>query len=314
MKSRRRFNARGSNSLSSNMAQPRSLISILFTQRLVVNGLTGCNSVTVPYVISADLSTQRLEEDQADKKMFQRNVGKLRFIADTSNPGIAWITGVLGRHLHDPALRHMAALKPIYRFLSSRANHGPRYEARGPPLLACYTDSDYAGDRDTRRSVTGLLALASDQPLAASSARQYTVTYSSKEAENVSADTGAWALTWVLSLAAELLILVEARPASLRIEDKTATKYHEGRIVVDSRADLHLPTDSSGAFDIAHTSGPSTRTKHLDVRHHYIQQQVQAPVLRLSQVPASEQWADFLTKAVGHALFKFAMQNIGFDQ
>lgn len=150
-------------------------------------------------------------------------------------------------------------------------------------------------DRDTRRSATNLLVLSSDQPLLAYSARQYTVTRPSTEAEYVAADTGARALTWVSSLAAELRIPVEARSASLRIDDKPATKYHEGHIVVDTRADIHLLTDNKSAFNITHTSGSSMRTKQLDVRHLGIQQQVQARVLRLSQVPTSEKWAEFPT-------------------
>ena len=63
---------------------------------------------------------------------------------------------------------------------------------------------------------------------------------------------------------------------------------------------------------MAHINGPSNRTKHLDVRHFYIQQQVLARVLRLTQVPTSEQWADFLTKALCRVLFQRAVRNIGY--
>lgn len=279
---------------------------------LVDHDLVGCNPVCVPYVVNADLSFRRPEEAQADKRTYQSAVGTLRFIADTTHPSIAWITGVLGRHLHDPSPRHTAALKPIHRYFSSRADHGPRYTARGPIRLSCYTDSDYAADPDTRRSVTGLLVLASNQPIAWASARQATVTHSSTEAEFIAADTGARALTWLASLANELRIPVVARPASLPIDDKPATKYHDGHIVVDTGDDLLLLTDNKGAFDISHIHGPSKRTKHLSVRHFYIQQQVQARVLRVSQVSTTEQRSDFLTTAVGRVLFKHAIRNIGY--
>ena len=201
-------------------------------------------------------------------------MGTLRFIADTTHPAISWIVGVLGRHLHNPAPRHATALKSIYRFLSTRRNHGPRYDKKGPLELTCYTDSDYAADRDTRRSITGLIVLAMKQPIVWASARQATVTHSSTEAEYIAADTGAKVLTWLATLADELRIPVVKRPVSLRIDDKPATKYHEGTIIKDNLNDLLLLTDNKGAFDIAHTNGPSKRTKHLDVRHHYIQQQL----------------------------------------
>ena len=107
-------------------------------------------------------------------------------------------------------------------------------------------------------------------------------------------------------------IPVVNRPASLRIDNKPATKYHDGEIIVETRQDLQLLTDNKGAFDISHTNGPSKRTKHLDVRHHYIQQQVHTKVIRMTQVPTSEQWADFLTKAVGRVIFRRSMTNIGY--
>lgn len=254
-------------------------------------GLENCNPVQVPYVTNADITTRRSDEPPADKKAFPKVVGILRFIADTTHPAIAWITGVLGRHLHNPAQRHATALKPIVRYLSSRMHQGPRFTAKGPLALTCYTDSDYAACRNTRRSTTGMLLLASDQPIVWASARQATVSHSSTEAEFIAADTGARTLTWMAALADQLQVPVVARPASLRIDDKPATKYHEGHIVVDTRDDLRLLIDNKGAFDIAHVNGPSKRTKHLDVRHFYIQQQVHAGIISLTQVPSSEQRA-----------------------
>ena len=70
--------------------------------------------------------------------------------------------------------------------------------------------------------------------------------------------------------------------------------------------------DNKGAYDIANSYGPSKRTKHLDVRHHYIQEKVNEKTLKLIQVPTTEQEADFLTKPVSKILFKKAMSNIGF--
>ena len=81
----------------------------------------------------------------------------------------------------------------------------------------------------------------------------------------------------------------------------------------DTRNDLKLLVDNKGAYDIANSYGPSKRTKHLDVRHHYIQEQVNQKRLKMIQVPTTEQEADFLTKPVSRILFKKAMTNIGFS-
>lgn len=289
------------------LSNPKIILKLLSE-----HGLTNCNPVHVPYVANADITARRPDEDRADKKAFQKAVGTLRFIADTTHPAIAWISGVLGRHLHDPAPRHVAALKPIIRYLSSRVHQGPLFTSKGPLALTCYTDSDYAACRNTRRSTTGMLLLASLQPIVWASARQATVSHSSTEAEFIAADLGARTLTWMATLADQLHIPVVPRPASLRIDDKPATKYHDRHIVVDTRNDLNLLIDNKGAFDIAHTNAPSKRTKHLDLRHFYIQQQVHTGVIKLTQVPSTEQKADFLTKPVGRVLFKTALRDIGY--
>ena len=138
------------------------------------------------------------------------------------------------------------------------------------------------------------------------------MTHSSTESEYIAADTGARYLTWLCSLAKELQIRMYDKQAELKIDDKPASKYHEGKIVTDDSTALILITDNKGCFDIAHSYGPTKRTKHLDVRHHYLQQQINKKVLSMKQVPTTEQKADFLTKGVTKVIFKNQMRNIGY--
>ena len=146
--------------------------------------------------------------------------------------------------------------------------------------MECYTDSDYAADIDTRRSISGILVKASGMVLVWASSRQATVTHSSTESEYIAADTGAKILVWLSSLANELRIPLK-QSTILKIDDKVQTKYHDGNIVEDTRNDLRLLVDNKGAYDIANSYGPSKRTKHLDVRHHYIQDKVNQKSLKL---------------------------------
>lgn len=82
------------------------------------------------------------------------------------------------------------------------------------------------------------------KPIVWCSARQATVTHSPTEAEYIAVDTGSNTLTWIEYPAKEIRIPVVNRPASLRIDDKPATKYHEGNIIVDTRQDLLMLTDN----------------------------------------------------------------------
>jgi len=115
-----------------------------------------------------------------------------------------------------------------------------------------------------------------------------------------------------LNLADELHIPMKKRTATLMIDDKPSTKYHDGNIIKNEANDLHILVDNRGVFDIANSYGHSKRTKHMAVRHHYIQHQINKNIIRISLVPTTEQLADFLTKRVGRILFQNAMRNIGF--
>ena len=167
----------------------------------------------------------------------------------------------------------MDALKPIYRYLSSRIIVGPVYENKGPLDLVSYTDRDCAADKDRRRSVSAYIVKANTMLIWWISSLQYTVSHSSTEAEYISADTGARTITWLSSLVKELKLPMKKK-ATLKIDNKPSSKYHNGEIVNNENNDLHFLVDNKKAFDIAHSYGPSKRTKHLDVRHHYLQQQI----------------------------------------
>lgn len=112
-----------------------------------------------------------MNKEKDDIKYLKNSVGALQLIADMKYPAISWIVRLLDRHLRDPAPRHVTALKSTYRILSTRRNHGPNYDKKRPLKLTCYTDSEYAADRDTRRSTTGFLVLEMKQPIVWVSAR-----------------------------------------------------------------------------------------------------------------------------------------------
>lgn len=188
-----------------------------------------------------------------------RDVGSLRFTADTTHPGIDHIISLLGRHLHDSAQRHVDALKPIYRYLSSRVDDGPVYDKKGPLEFTCYTDSDYAACKDTRRSVSGNLLTTNRMLIMWGVALQGVPSHSFTESEFTSADTGAQNLTWISSLADELHIPMQKQTATLVIDNKPSTKYHDGEILANEANDLHLLVDNKVVYDIENSYGPSKR-------------------------------------------------------
>lgn len=157
----------------------------ILTKLLKDKGLDGSNSTSVPYVINVDLSKSKETEETVGKKAYMKDVGTLRFIADTTYLGIVYIVGVLGRHLKDLCQRHVDALKPILKHHSERVNDGLVYENKGPLDLVGYTDSHYAADKDKRKSVSGCIMKANNMPILWISSLQYTVSHISTEIEHI---------------------------------------------------------------------------------------------------------------------------------
>lgn len=168
-------------------------------------------STCVPYVIDSVLTARKDHEPTVDNKQYMSDVGFFSFVADTTHPSIYHIVGVLGRHLHNPAQRHVNELKPIYRYLTTRANDGPAYDKKGPIEFTCYADSDHAACKDASKPVSVNINMSLGQLLMWGSSFHGVPIHSSTEAEYISADTGERNVTWMSILADELSIPMQKK-------------------------------------------------------------------------------------------------------
>ena len=115
-------------------------------------------------------------------------VGSLLYAAMVTRPDIAFAVQRLSRHLQDARPEDWAAGKRVMRYLQGTLSLGIIY--RGgieTPVLSGYSDSDWAGDMDTRRSTTGFVYLVSGGCVSWASRLQPTVALSSTEAEYMAA-------------------------------------------------------------------------------------------------------------------------------
>src|SRR5579859_3772529 len=123
-------------------------------QLLERHGMMDCNPVTTPLDMSTKPSSITSEEAPADTREYASMVGGLMFAACVTRPDIMCTVGQLSQFLNDPSSKHMSATKRVLCYLQGTSNLGITY--RPPPLhLKGYSDADWAGDIDTRRSTTG---------------------------------------------------------------------------------------------------------------------------------------------------------------
>jgi len=137
--------------------------------------------------------------------------------------------------------------------------------------LEGWVDADYAGCYTTAQSTTGYLFKFCGSTIQWQSKRQDTVAQSTLEAEYTATAEAAREAIWLRSLLKELGF------------SQGATK---------------LNCDNQGAIQLAYNPGTHARSKHVDVQHHYIWEQVQDVDLWLKYIQSESQDADFLTKAL----------------
>ena len=89
-----------------------------------------------------------------DKERYQRLVGRLIYLSHT-RPDIAFALSVVSQFMHDPRTSHMDVVYRILRYLKSSRGKGLSYTKQGNMQVECYTDADWAGSLDDRRSTFG---------------------------------------------------------------------------------------------------------------------------------------------------------------
>jgi Reverse transcriptase (RNA-dependent DNA polymerase) len=224
-------------------------------QLLDRHGMGECNPVATPLDTSVKLSSITTEEAPADPQEYASIVGGLTFAAYVTRPDIACAVGQLSQFLNNPSSTHMHSAKRVLRYLQGTSTLGITY--RPPPLrLQGYSDSDWAGDMDTRRSTTGYVVMLNNGAIAWKSRRQPTVALSTMESEYMALTEATMELKWVRTLLAGL-------------------GYSNGK----SDDPTNLFSDNQGAIALAKNPVSHSRAKHIDIRHHFVSEAIQDRII-----------------------------------
>lgn len=207
---------------------------------------------------------------------YREAVGSLMYLAIATRPDIAYAVGRASRHLNNPSQGDVNGVKRIFKYLRGTMDLGMIYEPNPKFDLNCYSDSDYGGDMDTRRSTTGFVLNLGASAISWSSQLQSCVALSSTEAEYMASAQAIKELIWVDNLLGELLI-----------------KYESKILFVDNQSAIRLIKNP-----VFHK-----RTKHIDIMFHFIRERYGDGFFELVNIPTSEQVADIFTKALAREKF-----------
>lgn len=175
-------------------------------------------------------------------------------------------------------------IKHILKYLKGTTTMGIRYKAAGRVVeLKSYSDADYASDEITRRSVSGMVFKFSGAIVWASK-QQQSVALSITEAEYIGASEATKDAVWLSRLFSEISPM------------KTV---------------LLLLVDNASAIKLVKNPTFHKRSKHIDVRAHFVRERVQNGELKIEHIPSEEQVADILTKPIPRIQFQRLREKLG---
>ncbi|CAN6487417.1 unnamed protein product [Victoria cruziana] len=237
--------------------------------------MENCKPLNTPCVLNDKMSTKE-GTPLPDPTPYRSIVGMLQYFTFT-RPDIAYSVNQVSQFMHSPTDCHMKAVKHILRYLKSTIGDGLTYTHTEATLeghtLSTYTDVDWAGDPDERRSISGYCIYLGANLISWSSRKQRAVSRSSTEAEYRAMAAGVADVTWVQHLLVEL---------------------HEQ---ISSSTIL---CDNMSAIDIASNPILHSRTKHIEIDQYFVQQKIKDKELT-PYVSSKDQVADILTKGItGH--------------
>ena len=238
-------------------------------------GMSAAKSMSMPADPNVHLHAADPDSMSACDAPYREAIGSLMFLTVVSRPDIAYIVNVLSKYLNNFDSTHWHAVKRVFAYLRGTSDVGIVYHRDSKENrceLVGYSDADFASDIDTRRSTTGYIFCLNESPVTWNSQRQKLVTVSTTEAEYVAASTAAKELCWLKKLVNDIGCQC----------DET----------------IKLLVDNQSAIKLAKNPQYHKRTKHIDIRYHFIREKVESGELTLEYVPSESQKADILTKAL----------------
>jgi len=202
-------------------------------------------------------------------------------VANKTRPDLSYASSYVSRYLDKQTKQDIVNVKQILKYVKGTLDLGIVFEntniLENCEKLVCYVDSDYAGDTETRKSTTEFVIYYSNGPISWSSKKQLIVALFSTEAEFIAAAHCVKKLMYLQTL------LEELTGNTVRAE-----------INIDNQSTLQIIKNGTG----------NKRSKHIDVRYHYLNEKYVEGMIELKYCPTEEQIADVFTKPLNRVKFE----------
>lgn len=245
--------------------------------------MSNAKPLTIPAEPSIRLSSTATNVQCDPRQPYREAVGSLIFLATSSRPDISFAVNQVSRFLNNWTDEHWQAVKRIIRYLKQTVNYKIVYSKTAKIEVKGYTDADYAGCIETRKSTSGYVFVLAKGPITWKSQKQAVVAQSTTEAEYIALALGVREALWLRSFLLELDI--ECSPVNIGVDNQSAIKLAQVQ-------QLH------------------SRTKHIDVKVHFVRDECEKGNIIVNYVSSSEQLADMLTKPLSKPILNHIIEKL----
>lgn len=237
-----------------------------------------CKPVYNPSVQGQVFVKSEIPDPRMKNRPFRSLIGSLLYVANGTRPDITFAVCQLSRHLENPTEEHWKAAIRILRYLKTTKTYGIKYKSSKSLQLSAYSDADWASSKENRRSTSGIFVMINGSPVIFKSRLQRVVALSTAEAEYIALSLCVQEVMWTKTLLSELVYT----------QDQATIIYE----------------DNQSAIAIAKNDGYQSRAKHIDIRHHFVREQVKFGNIDLQYISSKSQLADYLTKPLATMQFQ----------
>ena len=245
-------------------------------------GLESISPVRIPMSLNVKLTVDLLGKN-VDSSLYKSMIGSLLYLT-ASRSNISYSVGVCAIYQANLKESHMIALKRIIKYFKATADFRLWYNKDTNDVLIGYSDADWAGNTDDRKNTLGGCFYVGNNLVSWTSKKQNFISLSTTEVEYIAVGNCCTQLLWMQKLLLDY-----------GIRQEHLTIYY----------------DNTSAINISKNHVQHSRTKHIEIRYHFIWELVEDGTLTLEFIHTDDQKANLFTKPLDSKHFEFLHQNIG---
>jgi len=239
-------------------------------------GIAECNPIGTPL----EVGLQLVKVDKSDDALpYREAVGRLLYLMVETRPGLGFAIGKLSRFVSCYGKEHWAAIKRVLRYVKGSMDKGLVFDKNSSCVLQGFSDADWAGGHKTRRSTTGFTFIFGGAD----------VSWDSKLNKSVALST----------MEAECMALCGASKEDVWLNKRVRSLASQGLRTAISGGPINIKVDNSGCNNFSKNAVQHKRTKHIDIRNHFVREAITTDNKKLEHCATDDLLADPMTKELG---------------